>query len=89
MRHPRHGAPPWYQERPDPQGLGMGRVGSLRLHRSTVAGLSDRAIGRPQFGFFPPEVAFAGTSPIGSSRALSSFLATNPPQLWEEITFAV
>jgi hypothetical protein len=76
-------------ENPDPQGLSASRESLGSACRSTVAGLSDSAIGFPQFGFFSPEVAFAGTSPIGSLRALSSFLATNPPQLWEEITFAV
>jgi len=67
----------------------MVRAGSLRLHRSTVAGLSDRVIGCPKFGFFPPEVACAGTSPIGLSKALKERVASRSrdPRLGDAATF--
>jgi hypothetical protein len=50
---------------PDPQGLGWCGPGVSSGCRPTVAGLSDRVIGLPQFGFFPPGIAFVGTSPLG------------------------
>jgi hypothetical protein len=46
---------------------GAGRE-STSACRPTVAGLSDRVIGLPQFGFFPPGCAVVGTSPLGLGR---------------------